>query len=92
MHNVFHVSQLKKCLRVPTEVIEVANQELQPDISYCEHLIRILEEAKRNTRCKSIKFLKVQWSNHSEGEATWEREDRLRADYAKFFSKLRVLH
>jgi hypothetical protein len=32
-----------------------------------------------------VKFVKVQWSNHFEDEATWEREDRLRQDYPKFF-------
>ena len=39
VHDVFHVSQLKKCLRVPTEVVDVAPQELQPDLKYCERPI-----------------------------------------------------
>ncbi len=43
--------------------------------------LRILDEAERRTRQKTIKFLKVQWSNHSEDEATWEREDYLRKEY-----------
>ena len=33
-----------------------------------------------------VKFVKVQWSNHSEDEATWEREDRLHQEYPEFFS------
>ena len=36
MHNIFHLSQLKKCLQVPTEVVDVAPQELQPDLTYCD--------------------------------------------------------
>ena len=59
--------------------------ELQDDLSYKEHPIRILDEAKRRTRQKTIKFLKVQWSNHTEDEATWEREDNLRAEYPELF-------
>ena len=59
--------------------------ELQQDLTYKEHPVRILDQAKRRTRQKAIKFLKVQWSLHSEDEASWEREDRLREEYPAFF-------
>jgi hypothetical protein len=36
VHNVFHVSQLKKCLRVSEEVVEVEGLPLQPDLSYVD--------------------------------------------------------
>ena len=87
VHDVFHVSNLKKCLRVPTEEAPLENLDVQENLTYREHPVRILEEAERRTRNRAIKFLKVQWSNHSEDEATWEREDRLRADYPSFFSE-----
>src|SRR4051812_35840267 len=58
--------------------------DLQDDLSYREYPIHILDSAERVTRRKKIKFLKVQWSHHSEKEATWEREDRLRAEYPSF--------
>ena len=70
------------------EVVDVASQELQLDLTYCEQPLRILDEAERKTRRSSIKFLKVQWSNHTEAEATWEREDKLRSEYPDFFEKL----
>ena len=59
--------------------------ELQQDLSYKEHPVCILDPAERRTRQKAIKFLKVQWSHHSEDEATWEREDRLRDEYPTLF-------
>ena len=59
--------------------------ELQDDLSYKEHPIRILDQAERRTRQKTTKFLKVQWSNHAEHEATWEREENLRAEYPDLF-------
>ena len=59
--------------------------ELQQDISYKEHPVRILDQAERKTRRKVTKFLKVQWSNHFEDEATWEREDHLRDEYPGLF-------
>ena len=81
VHNVFHVSQLKKCLRVPKEAVEIEGLPLQPDLSYVEHPIKILDEKERVTRNKVIKFYKVQWQNHSEEEATWEQESYVLEHY-----------
>ncbi|WVZ51482.1 hypothetical protein U9M48_002627 [Paspalum notatum var. saurae] len=53
VHDMFHVSQLKKCLRVPEEVIE-------PDLTYEEHPIKILDQKQRSTRRRTINFYKVQ--------------------------------
>ena len=74
VHNVFHVSQLKKCLRVPEEVVEIEGLSLQPDLSYVELPIKLLDEEERVTRNKVVKFYKVQWQNHLADEATWEYE------------------
>ena len=49
--------------------------QLESDLTYEEKPIKILETAERNTRTKTIKFCKVQWSHHTEEEATWERVD-----------------
>jgi hypothetical protein len=59
--------------------------ELQDDLSYKEHPIHILDESECWTSQKTTKFLKVQWSNHTEDEATWEREDHLREEYPDLF-------
>ena len=85
VHDVFHVSQLRRCFKDPIREVEHDMIELQPDLSYSEHPSRILDQSECKTRNKTIKFLKVQWSNHSEDEATWEREDRLREEYPTFF-------
>jgi hypothetical protein len=81
IHNVFHVSQLKKCIRLPTEVITELDLEIEPDLSYQEHPSKILDCKERSTRAKTIKMYKIQWSNHTEKEATWETEDYIRKYY-----------
>jgi len=58
------------------------NIDFQPDLSYQEYPIRILDEAERSTRNRVIK---IQWSNHTEEEAMWEREDQLRREFPSFF-------
>jgi hypothetical protein len=75
VHNVFHVSQLKKCLRVPDRTIEVTDVVLEPDLTYSEHPIRVLDQKDRVTRRKTLKFYNIQWNQHFEDEATWETQD-----------------
>jgi hypothetical protein len=87
IHNVFHVSQLKKCIRLPTEVITETNIEIEPDLSYQEHPSKILDCKERSTRAKMIKMYKIQWSTHTEEEATWETEDYLRKNYPDCLAK-----
>ena len=86
MHDVFHMSQLKKCLHVPEEQMSVATIDLQQDLTYKEQPIKILEVSERVTRSKILCFCKVQWSNHTEEEATWEREEDLKAEFPNLFS------
>jgi hypothetical protein len=86
VHDVFHVSQLKKCLRVPEEQLPVEGLEVQEDLTYIEKPAQILETADRVTRRKTIRMCKVRWSHHSEEEATWEREDDLMAKYPELFA------
>ena len=81
VHNVFHVSQLKRCLWVPAEAVEIEGLTLQLDLTYVEHPIKILDEKERVTRNSVVKFYKVQWQNHSEDEATWEQESYLLKHY-----------
>jgi hypothetical protein len=88
MHDVFHVSQLKKCLRVPEEKIPMEDLNAKEDLSYQEYPIKILEILERVTQNKKIRMWKVQWSHHTEEEATWEREEELKAEFPSSFSDL----
>jgi hypothetical protein len=85
VHDVFHVSQLKKCLRIPEEQVTPDTMDLQDDIRYQEVPIRILDTVTRRTRNSTFRICRVQWSRHSEAEATWEREDALQAEFPNLF-------
>jgi hypothetical protein len=86
VHDVFHVSQLKKSLQVPEEQLPMEELDLGGDLTYSERPVKVLDMAERVTRNKVIKMCKVQWSHHIEDEPTWEHEEELRADYPKLFS------
>ncbi|WVZ88926.1 hypothetical protein U9M48_035393 [Paspalum notatum var. saurae] len=86
VHDVFHVSQLKKCLRVPEKQAPLEGFEVQEDLTYTEHPVKILDTSERSTRNKRIKMCRVQWSHHTEAEATWEREDELKTAYPALFA------
>ena len=88
VHDIFHVSQLKRCFKDPARGVDHEAIDLQEDLTYREYPLCVLDEAERKTRRQTIKFLKIQWSHHSEQEATWEREDRLRSEYPSFFSSV----
>jgi hypothetical protein len=84
VHDIFHVSQLKKCLKALVDIILAEVTPLVVDLSYPEHLIKVLDQKDCVTRHKAIKFFKIQWSNHSEEEATWESEDLLHSRHPDF--------
>jgi hypothetical protein len=86
VHDVFHVSQLKKCLRVLEEQLPMEDHEVQEDLTYIEKPTQILETVDRVTRRSTIRMCKVKWGHHSEEEATSEKEDDLRTNYPKLFA------
>jgi hypothetical protein len=84
VHDIFHISQLKKCLKPPVDIVLPEVALLDMDLTYPERPIKILDQKSRVTRRKTIKFYKIQWSNHTEEEATWESEYFLRSRHPDF--------
>lgn len=86
VHNVFHVSQLRKCLRVLEDHTLLESIDLQEDLTYVERPIKILDVTERVARSKIIRTYKVQWSHHPESEATWENKEDLKTNYPYLFA------
>jgi hypothetical protein len=85
VHPVFHVFMLRKFLRDPDHQIEMEPIAVQQDLTLECRPVRILEFSERVLRKRSIKYVKVVWSNQSEREATWELEELMRQKYLELF-------
>ena len=85
VHDVFHISQLRKCVSDPDAVIDTNQPEVRPNLTIAERPLKIIDEMERHLRNKTIKFVKVQWSGQSEREATWETENSMRQKYPELF-------
>jgi hypothetical protein len=84
VHDIFHILQIKKCLKALMDVVLPEVTPLEADLTYLEHLVNILDQRGHVTWRKTIKLFKVQWSNHIEEEATWESEDFLCSRHSDF--------
>jgi hypothetical protein len=84
VHDIFHISQLKKYLKAHVDVVLPKVSPLETDLTYPEHPIKILDQKSCVTRRKTIKFYKIQWSNHTIEEATWESENLLHSRHLDF--------
>jgi hypothetical protein len=58
------------------------------DLTYQEYPVKILDTSEKVTRNNRYKMCKVQWSNHIEEEATWEKEDQLKTEFPEIISNL----
>ena len=85
VHNVFHVSMLRHYVADPSHVIPSQPLEINPDLTYDEEPVTILDWKEKVLRNKTVNLVKVLWRNHFVEEATWEREDRMRDLYPRLF-------
>ena len=87
---VFHVSQLRKCLKVPEQRIEPRGIKIKVDLEYKEQPVSIVDTTERVTRNRVVKTNNVVWSHHDDRDVTWETEDYLKEVYLKFHKKWSV--
>ena len=85
IHNVFHVSMLRRYRSDPSHVVSSETIELRPDLTYEEEPVEILAREVKELRNKKIPLVKVLWRNHRTEEATWESEETMRQQYPQLF-------
>ncbi|KAL6218368.1 hypothetical protein ACLB2K_011582 [Fragaria x ananassa] len=85
IHNVFHVSMLRKYIADPSHVLQEQPISLTRDLSYEEEPIQILDRKEQVLRNKTIPLVKVLWRSHQVEEATWESEEQMMQQYPYLF-------
>ncbi|XP_073138368.1 uncharacterized protein [Henckelia pumila] len=87
VHNVFHISMLRKYVANYSHVIRHEPVEWTPDLSYEDMHVQILDRQVRRLRNREIPMVKVLWRNQLVEKATWETEQDMRARYPELFGK-----
>ncbi|KAA0040695.1 pol protein [Cucumis melo var. makuwa] len=85
VHDVIHVSMLRKYVPDPSHVVDYEPLEIDENLSYAEQPVEVLAREVKTLRNKEIPLVKVLWRNHRVEEATWEREDDMRSRYPELF-------
>ncbi|KAA0053361.1 ty3-gypsy retrotransposon protein [Cucumis melo var. makuwa] len=87
VHDVFHVSMLRKYVSDPSHVVDYEPLEIDENLSYTEQPVEVLAREVKMLRNREIPLVKVLWRNHWVEEATWEREDDMRSRYPELFEE-----
>ena len=86
IHNVFHVSMLRRYRSDPSHVVSTETIELRLNLTYEEEPVEILAREVKELRNKKIPLVKVLWRNHKTEEANWESEETMRQQYLQLFN------
>jgi hypothetical protein len=81
IHNVFHVSFLKKYIHDANHVIDWNVIQAEQEGTFQVHPVRILDRQIKQLWNQSIGLVKVQWTWYGPKDATWEHEDAMRGEY-----------
>ncbi|WOH04359.1 hypothetical protein DCAR_0623768 [Daucus carota subsp. sativus] len=85
IHDVFHVSMLRRYRSDPTHVLKDPGIEINDNLSYIEEPVKIIGHKTKQLRNREIPLVKVLWRNHAVEEATWETEEHMRSKYPHLF-------
>ena len=85
IHNVFHISNLRKYVFDPSHIVELESIQISEDLTYEEVPIQIVDVMDKVLHHAVVKLVKIQWSNHSIQEATWELEEEMREKHPHLF-------
>ena len=87
IHNVFHVSMLRRYRSDPSHVVSSETIELRLNLTYEKELVEILAREVKELQKMLIPWVKVLWRNHKTEEVTWESEEVMRQQYPQLFNE-----
>ena len=86
LHDVFHVSMLRRYRLDETHILPVQEVQVHQDYSYDEELKAILTREVKQLRKKQVPLVKVLWQHHGLEEATWEPKTTIRVQYPQLLN------
>ncbi|KAK6143438.1 hypothetical protein DH2020_023786 [Rehmannia glutinosa] len=81
VHNVFHISMLRKYISEPSHIINQEELDVSNNLTYEESPVAILGKKVHKLRNREVPLVLIQWSRHGREEATWERDEEILAKY-----------
>ena len=85
VHEVFHVSMLRRYTPDPAHVVDWGEIEIDKDGTFEEVPVCIMDSRDQVLRCKTVRLVRVLWRHRGVEESTWEREDTMLATYPFLF-------
>ncbi|GJY15432.1 hypothetical protein Tco_0385854 [Tanacetum coccineum] len=87
VHNMFHVSNLKKCLSDESPVIPLEELHVDDKLHFVEEPVEVMDREIKQLKRSRIPIIKVRWNSKRGPEFTWEREDQFKQKYPHLFTK-----
>ncbi|GJQ99160.1 putative reverse transcriptase domain-containing protein [Tanacetum coccineum] len=87
VHNIFHVSNLKKCYADEPLAVLLDGLHIDDKLYFIEELVEIMDCEVKRLRQSRVPIIKVRWNSRRGPEFTWEREDQFRKKYPHLFAK-----
>ena len=85
VHEVFHVSMLRRYTPDSAHVVDWGKIEVDTDGTFQEGPVRVMDRRDQVLQRKTVRLVKVLWQHRGVEEATWEREDTMRATHPFLF-------
>ncbi|GJS12705.1 putative reverse transcriptase domain-containing protein [Tanacetum coccineum] len=87
VHNMFHVSNLKKCYADEPLAVPLDGLHFDDKLQFVEEPVEIMDREVKQLRQSRVPIVKVRWNSRRGPEFTWEREDQFREKYPHLFTK-----
>ncbi|KAI3773867.1 hypothetical protein L1987_48406 [Smallanthus sonchifolius] len=81
VHNVFHVSNLKKCLADESLAVPLEELRVDEQLRFIEEPVEIMDREVKSLKHSKIPIVRIRWNSKRGPEFTWEREDQMMRKY-----------
>ena len=86
IHDVFHVSNLKKCLTDESLIVPLEEIHIDEKLQFSEEPVEVMDRETKVLKRSRVPIVKVRWNSQRGPEYTWEREDQMKQKYPHLFS------